>query len=213
MSDVIYKIRVNRPCRLFIDDEEMMILDENKLTKITLPDGEYLRKVVAIDNSSIYDESKIVLSGASKLDTITLDTTGLKEAKRNALNALPKEKFQVGDLIYEVAENNIGLVVVRCANKNVSDVVIFEEIAYGQYTYKVSSIANLAFYMRSMLKSVTIPNSVTSIGVNAFYNCSTLTDVYYDGTEEEWNKITIATNNTPLQNATIHFLAEETPAA
>ena len=50
MNEVIYKIRVNRPCRLFIDDEEMMILDENKLTKITLPEGEYLRKVVAIDN-------------------------------------------------------------------------------------------------------------------------------------------------------------------
>ena len=30
MSEVIYKVRVNRPCRLFIDDEEMMILDENK---------------------------------------------------------------------------------------------------------------------------------------------------------------------------------------
>ena len=30
MSEVMYKVRVNRPCRLFIDDEEMMILDENK---------------------------------------------------------------------------------------------------------------------------------------------------------------------------------------
>ena len=30
MNEVIYEIRVNRPCRLFIDDEEMMILDENK---------------------------------------------------------------------------------------------------------------------------------------------------------------------------------------
>ena len=61
MNEVIYKIRVNRPCRLFIDDEEVMILDEDRLTKLTLPEGEYLRKVVAIDNKTIYDEAEIVL--------------------------------------------------------------------------------------------------------------------------------------------------------
>ena len=90
MSEVIYKIRVNRPCRLFIDDEEVAILEELKLAKFNLPKGEYLRKVMAIDNSAIYDETKITLSGASKLENITLDITGLDEAKRNAL---PKEAF------------------------------------------------------------------------------------------------------------------------
>ena len=55
MNEVIYKIRVNRPCRLFIDDEEMMILDENRLTKITLPEDEYLRKV---DNTTKTAEHK-----------------------------------------------------------------------------------------------------------------------------------------------------------
>ena len=61
MSEVIYKIRVNRPCRLFIDDEELMTLKENELTKITLPEGEYLRKVVAEDDSTIFDEKVISL--------------------------------------------------------------------------------------------------------------------------------------------------------
>ena len=105
MNEVIYKIRVNRPCRLFIDDEEMMILDENRLTKITLPEGEYLRKVVAIDNKAIFDEAEITLSGASKLDNITLDTAGLDEAKRNAL---PKDEFQVGNLMYKAPESEIN---------------------------------------------------------------------------------------------------------
>ncbi|MBQ7910297.1 MAG: leucine-rich repeat domain-containing protein, partial [Clostridia bacterium] len=77
----------------------------------------------------------------------------------------------------------------------------------------VTSIDNYAFYGCTGLTSITIPESVTSIGNYAFYNCSALTDVYYGGSEEEWNNVTIATNNTPIQNATIHFLAEETPAA
>ena len=174
MSEVIYKIRVNRPCRLFIDDEEMMILDENKLTKITLPEGEYLRKVVAIDNKAIYDEAEITLSGLSKLDTITLDTTGLEEAKRNAL---PRDEFQVGDLMYKALEDGTGVAVAKYVDENVMEVVIPEEIVYGHYIYEVKEIGNWAFHSCSNLTSITIPNSVTEIGYEAFTNCHSLTSI------------------------------------
>ena len=174
MNEVIYKIRVNRPCRLFIDDEEMMILDENRLTKITLPEGEYLRKVVAIDNKAIYDEAEITLSGSSKLDTITLDTAGLEEAKRNAL---PKDEFQVGDLMYKALEDGTGVAVAKYVDENVMEVVIPEEIVYGHYIYEVKEIENWAFAKCHSLTSITIPNSVTSIGSAAFSNCSSMTSV------------------------------------
>ena len=176
MSEVIYKIRVNRPCRLFIDDEEMMILDENKLTKITLPEGEYLRKVVAIDNKAIFDEAEITLSGASKLDNITLDTTGLEEAKRNAL---PKEQFQVGDLMYKALEDGSSVAVAKYVDKNVMEVVIPEEIVYNHYIYEVKEIEERAFWDCESLTSATIPNSVTSIGFAAFAKCSGLTSITF----------------------------------
>ena len=41
----------------------------------------------------------------------------------------------------------------------------------------VTSIGDFAFYCCSSLSSVTIPNSVTSIGDDAFYGCSGLTSV------------------------------------
>ena len=119
MSDVTYKIRVNRPCRLFIDDEEVMILEESKLTKINLPEGEYLRKVVAVGNDAIFDEAKIVLSCASKLDLITLSTEGLEDAKRKAL---PNEMFKVGDLYFMPSEDRLSVEVTR----NIYDEYIFE---------------------------------------------------------------------------------------
>ncbi len=68
----------------------------------------------------------------------------------------------------------------------------------------VTSIANAAFCDES-LASVIIPDSVTSIGASAFYKCTSLTDVYYTGTEEEWAKISIAYGNDYLKNANIHY--------
>ena len=52
-----------------------------------------------------------------------------------------------------------------------------EEITDLVIPNTVTTIGNYAFYNCSGLTSVTIPNSVTSIGNNSFYNCSGLTSV------------------------------------
>lgn len=58
------------------------------------------------------------------------------------------------------------------------------------------------------LNSITIPTSITHIGRWAFGECDSLADVYYNGTEEQWNKISIGEANEPLLNATIHFTGQ-----
>jgi len=71
----------------------------------------------------------------------------------------------------------------------------------------VESIERLAFLDCSDLTSIVIPSSVTFIYDNAFAD-SGLTDVYYDGTQTQWDTISIATNNDPLLNATLHIQGE-----
>ena len=55
------------------------------------------------------------------------------------------------------------------------------------------------------LEKVTIPASITTVEIGAFSECSMLTDVYYGGTQEQWNEIVIGFDNDNLLNANIHF--------
>lgn len=58
----------------------------------------------------------------------------------------------------------------------------------------------------SSLKSISIPSSVVSIGESAFYGCNSLEDVYFSGTQSQWENISVANyQNTDLENATIHY--------
>lgn len=57
------------------------------------------------------------------------------------------------------------------------------------------------------LTSVTIPSSVTSIEMDAFFHCDNLTDVYYEGSEAQWKAIKIEepVSNEALTKAAIHY--------
>ena len=62
-------------------------------------------------------------------------------------------------------------------NSYSGSVTIPETVTYSNTTYRVTTIGEEAFYNCTGLTSVTIPNSVTTIGEKAFYNCFGLTSV------------------------------------
>lgn len=69
----------------------------------------------------------------------------------------------------------------------------------------VTEIQWAAFYGCEALKRISIPAAVTSIAPYAFYKCIFLSDVYYGGTEEQWNAITIGDENYCLTGAARHY--------
>lgn len=73
----------------------------------------------------------------------------------------------------------------------------------------VEYIDEYAFYGCYTLLSVTIPKSVITIDEGAFFSCDNLKDVYYQGSKEDWEKISIG-ENYHLLNATIHCNNEKT---
>ena len=72
----------------------------------------------------------------------------------------------------------------------------------------VESIGEYAFALCDNLKTVTVPRSVISIEEGAFarnyYNYNTL-EVYYGGSEKQWNEISIGDCNEYLLDAIIYF--------
>ncbi|MBQ3499274.1 MAG: leucine-rich repeat domain-containing protein [Clostridia bacterium] len=69
----------------------------------------------------------------------------------------------------------------------------------------VTYINQYAFSFCESLGIITIADSVTEIGYAAFVGCNDITDVYYMGSEKQWNKIKSGDFNNNLLGATIHY--------
>ena len=86
--------------------------------------------------------------------------------------------------------------------------------AYSSVSTSVSlpdtlfSIGDGAFEYCSNLKSITLPENVAVIGEWVFDYDSNLKTVYYEGSEADWNEITLGAANDGLMNAEIVFLAD-----
>ena len=69
----------------------------------------------------------------------------------------------------------------------------------------VTTIGEAAFYYCRDLTSLIIPNSINSIADNAFCDCNSLEYVFYTGSLDNWNNITINSGNDCLTNQPIHY--------
>ena len=135
------------------------------------------------------------------------------------------KKVSIADSVTDIGDgafyNCTGLtdVIIGDGVTNIGDEAFYNctgltDVVIGK---GVTTIDIRAFKNCSNLESVTIYNAVEEIVRDSFGGCSKLTDVYYFGTEAEWNAISkgftlggIIVYGTGLENATIHFLDEET---
>lgn len=80
------------------------------------------------------------------------------------------------DGIYYSLEYNHTATVVHKPGGYIGEIVIPQNITYNGAEYPVTAIMYEAFFWDS-ITSITIPNSVTNIGYDAFKNCMSLTSV------------------------------------
>jgi len=83
-------------------------------------------------------------------------------------------------------------IVVICGGESIdmftfaSSLETLTEVTLGD---TVTTIGDSSFQGVSTLEKIVISDSVTEIGNDAFLYCDSLTDVYYEGTQEQWNEI------------------------
>ena len=111
--------------------------------------------------------------------TLLLSMLGVKASAHDIAVANADGKT----IYYNFINNNTELAVSfrgtsysQYSNEYSGNVVIPESVTYNGTTYPVTNIWSFAFY-ECNLTSITIPNSVTSIGIYAFYGCTGLTGI------------------------------------
>ncbi len=87
----------------------------------------------------------------------------------------------------------------------------FSDIETLNIAKGVEVIESDAFAYCKQLKEIHLPNTITEIQDNAFRDCDNVTDVYFYGTEAQFNSITVGTSNDCLEGSwwsstTIHFV-------
>ena len=69
----------------------------------------------------------------------------------------------------------------------------------------VTKIDSMCFAGCSSLEVITLSKNLTMIGEMAFSDCVSLKDAYYTGTQNEWNQISLRSNNNCLTNSIFHY--------
>ena len=159
-------------------------------------------------------------TGCSNLETVTINgnvsSIGIY-AFRNCTNLrninLPNSLTSLGDGAFSAC--GFKAVTIPGSLKTVSNAA-FQSCSKLETVTLQEGIKTIGdngpFTSCTSLKTVYLPKSVTAINKNAFNFCSSLTDVYYNGTEKDKAAITIGDNNDYLKNATWHCKSEEAAA-
>lgn len=181
----------------------------SSLTELHLPKnvskiGYYHHEYDAQDEDVTYFDEEapfegMLFTGSDNVAKITVDSENKYFDSRNNCNA--------------IIETSTNTLLITCKKTVVPDGVknigqnAFRDLPGIENIVLPSGVINIEKYSFALcqdLKSIKIPKSVKRIDCGAFFYTN-LTDVYYYGTQSEWNAINIDSDNEALAKATIHY--------
>ena len=156
----------------------------NQISDVVIPDS-----VVSIGDGAFRN--------CSQLKSFTIGS-GLKNVGRNAFDNCHPYLYHTGYQGNYVGDNyNVCAILIECIDKNWWDAHYIID--------KTKIIASGAYDQCYYLTSVIIPESVVAISDEAFADCQSLESIYFMGTPEAWENVTIGEDNDYLLNAEVEY--------
>ena len=201
-----------------------VLFNKKKTELIRYPEGKSQTSYTIPDSvTSIGWEAFFYCTGLTSItipnSVTSIGATAFDGCSSLTIITIPDSVTSIGDLAFKDC-TDLTSINVASGNNYYSDNngVLFNKkktalIRYpegkSQTSYTIpNSVTRIGYYAFedcTGLTSITIPNSVTSIGDWAFRGCTGLKDVYYTGSKDEWEAISIGAGNGCLLNATIHY--------
>ena len=182
------------------------------LTSVVLPEG--LQTVG--DMAFQYCDALISVTFPTSLTDIGEEAFAECDALEQIVVTEGNPVYHSGNGSNVLVETETGKLVLGCKNSTIPDGVT--EIAPYALQYveaetleipeSVVNIGEYAFYNNRNIKAVYMTSETETIGKSAFGYCYNLKKVYYYGTEEDWNAMSIEDNNDYLISAGRKYLQE-----
>lgn len=186
----------------YSSDEYGVLFNKDKTILIQYPTGN-------TRNNYVVSKTVKTIESSAFFSCLSLETIMVNINNKNYSNdryGVLFNKDQTTLIAYPAGNSRTSYIIPKSVTKityeafyncvNLNNIAIPESIStieYGQF----ENCTNLT--------TITIPKGVTKIDEYAFNNCTSLKDVYYSGTKDEWDDISIGSYNSYLEKATIHY--------
>lgn len=174
------------------------------------------------DNGILYINNHLIKADSDKLNggylikdgTITIAARAFYKCTALTEITIPDSVIGIGDQAFSSCAALTGINIPDSVTYIGEQVFSYCTALIGiDMSDSITSIGRFMFSDCTALTGITIPGSVEYIDDNAFYGCDNLADVYYRGSEADWQAIDIGSDgNEPLFNAAIHYNHTNTPS-
>lgn len=189
-----------------------VIFDKSKKTLVLYPSGnpasDYVipSSVTSIGEKAFYHCSRNLANITIPNSVTSIGDSAFSGCSSLTSVIIPDSVTSIGDDAFSSCRSLTSVTISNSVTSIGKSVFANCRLANVTIPNSVTSIGTHAFLRCGYLTSVTIPGSVMSIEERAFADCTSLKDVYYTGSEKQWEAISIGKFNYPLtSSATIHY--------